>query len=102
MLAGEPVLESLLKQYDARFANRMDFYYKLKGLSKNEVADYLEGYEVDEAAMGEMISRATNAQSGCFRLLDRTLNNVLRLLKQKGETRITMKIVSEASNMMML
>lgn len=102
VIAGEPRLETELKGNLTRFANRMDFYYKLKGLSKNEVADYLEGYEVDEAAMGEMISRATNAQSGCFRLLDRTLNNVLRLLKQKGETRITMKIVSEASNMMML
>ena len=102
VIAGEPRLETELKGNLARFANRMDFYYKLKGLSKNEVVDYLEGYEVDEAAMGEMISRATNAQSGCFRLLDRTLNNVLRILKQKGETRITMKIVSEASNMMML
>lgn len=102
VIAGEPRLETELKGNLTRFANRMDFYYKLKGLSKNEVADYLEGYEVDEAAMSEMISRATNAQSGCFRLLDRTLNNVLRLLKQKGETRITMKIVSEASNMMML
>lgn len=102
VIAGEPRLETELKGNLARFANRMDFYYKLKGLSKNEVADYLEGYEVDEAAMGEMISRATNAQSGCFRLLDRTLNNVLRILKAKGETRITMKIVSEASNMMML
>ena len=102
VIAGEPRLETELKGNLARFANRMDFYYKLKGLSKNEVVDYLEGYEVDEAAMGEMISRATNTQSGCFRLLDRTLNNVLRILKQKGETRITMKIVSEASNMMML
>ena len=102
VIAGEPRLETELKGNLARFANRMDFYYKLKGLSKNEVADYLEGYEVEEAAMGEMISRATNTQSGCFRLLDRTLNNVLRILKQKGETRITMKIVSEASNMMML
>ena len=101
VIAGEPRLETELKGNLARFANRMDFYYKLKGLSKNEVVDYLEGYEVDEAAMGEMISRATNTQSGCFRLLDRTLNNVLRILKQKGETRITMKIVSEASNMMM-
>lgn len=97
VIAGEPRLETELKGNLARFANRMDFYYKLKGLSKNEVADYLEGYEVDEAAMGEMISRATNTQSGCFRLLDRTLNNVLRILKAKGETRITMKIVSEAS-----
>ena len=72
VIAGEPRLETELKGNFARFANRMDFYYKLKGLSKNEVVDYLEGYEVDEAAMGEMISRATNTQSGCFRLLDRT------------------------------
>lgn len=101
VIAGEPRLETELKGNLARFANRMDFYYKLRGLSKNEVADYLEGYEVDEAAMAEMVSRATNAQGGCFRLLDRTLNNVLRILGQKGETRITMKIVSEASGMMM-
>ena len=102
VIAGEPRLETELKGNLSRFANRMDFYYKLKGLSKNEVADYLEGYEVEEAAMGEMIRRATNAQSGCFRLLDRTLNNVVRILKQKGETRITLKVVSEASSMMML
>lgn len=102
VIAGEPRLETELKGNLSRFANRMDFYYKLKGLSKNEVADYLEGYDVEEAAMGEMVSRATNAQSGCFRLLDRTLNNVIRILKQKGETRITLKVVSEASSMMML
>ena len=68
----------------------------------DEVRDYLEGYEVEEAAMAEMVSRANNRQSGCFRLLDRTLNNVLRILKQKGGTRITMKVVGEASSMMML
>ena len=102
MIAGEPRLESELKGNLARFANRMDFYYKLRGLSKNEVMDYLEGYEVDDAAMAEMISRAMNPQSGCFRLLDRTLNNVLRILKARGEQRITLKIVSEASSMMML
>ena len=62
VIAGEPRLETELKGNLARFANRMDFYYKLKGLSKNEVADYLEGYEVEEAAMGEMISRATNTE----------------------------------------
>ena len=84
VIAGEPRLETELKGNLVRFANRMDFYYKLKGLSKREVTEYLEGYEVDEVAMGEMISRATNAQSGCFRLLDRTLNNVLRILKEKN------------------
>lgn len=102
VIAGEPRLETELKGNLTRFANRMDFYYKLKGLTQAEVADYLEGFEVEDAAMGEMISRATNAQSGCFRLLDRTLNNVLRLLKDKNENKITLKIVSEASGMMML
>lgn len=102
VIAGEPRLETELKGNLTRFANRVDFYYKLKGLTRNEVEDYMEGFEVDEAAMGELISRATNAQSGCFRLLDRTLSNVLRILKEKGETRVTLKTVSEASSMMML
>lgn len=102
VIAGEPRLEAEIKGNLARFANRMDFYYKLKGLSEQEVRDYLEGYEVDDAAMMEFISRAQNTQTGCFRLLDRTLSNVLRILKDSGQSKVTMKIVSQASNMMML
>ncbi|MCI8410389.1 MAG: AAA family ATPase [Lachnospiraceae bacterium] len=102
VIAGEPRLEAEIKGNLARFANRMDFYYKLKGLSEQEVRDYLEGYDVDDAAMMEFISRAQNAQTGCFRLLDRTLSNVLRILKDSGQSKVTMKIVSQASNMMML
>lgn len=102
VIAGEPRLESTLKGNLTRFANRMDFYYKLKGLTQNEVTDYLEGFEIDDAAMGELISRATNHNNGCFRLLDRTLNNVLRILKERGDSKVTLKIVGEASSMMML
>lgn len=102
VIAGEPRLEAEIKGNLARFANRMDFYYKLKGLSEQEVRDYLEGYDVDDAAMMEFISRAQNAQTGCFRLLDRTLSNVIRILKDSGQSKVTMKIVSQASNMMML
>lgn len=102
VIAGELKLEAEIKGSLARFANRMDFYYKLKGLNKQEVIDYLEGFDVDEAAIGEFISRATNSQNGCFRLLDRTLNNVIRILKERDETKVTLKIMSEASNMMML
>ena len=102
VIAGEPILENLLKGYDKRFTNRMDFYYKLRGLSQQEVRDYLEGYDIDEAAMNEFLVRATNSQTGCFRLLDRTLNNVIRLLNDSGQTKVTMKIMKQASNMMML
>ena len=102
VIAGEPLLETLMKGYDARFTNRMDFYYKLHGLSKQEVEDYLEGYDIDDAAMAEFMTRATNTQTGCFRLLDRTLNNVIRILKENGQTKITMKVMRQASSMMML
>jgi hypothetical protein len=102
VLAGEPMLEPLLKAYDARFANRMDFYYKLRGLSEQEVRDYLEGYDIEEAAMAEFLTRAQNSQTGCFRLLDRTLNNVIRILRDSGQTKVTTKVISQASSMMML
>lgn len=102
VIAGEPRLEAEIKNNLVRFANRMDFYYKLKGLSKEEVVEYFEGYEVEEAALNEFVSRACNPQSGCFRLLDRTFNNVLRIMKENGTTKVTMKIINEASNMMML
>lgn len=102
VIAGEPRLETTLKSSLTRFANRMDFYYKLRGLTQNEVTDYLEGFVIDDAAMGELISRATNHNNGCFRLLDRTLNNIIRILRERGEQQVTLKTVSEASSMMML
>lgn len=102
VIAGEPALESSIKVYDARFANRMDFYYKLGGLSRKEVERYFENYDMDEEVLTELLMRATNTQSGCFRLLDRTLNNVMRVIKDTQETRITLKVIQQASSMMML
>jgi len=102
IIAGEPKLEAEIKGSLTRFANRMDFYYKLKGLKRKEVIEYLKDFEVDEQATGELIARATNTQSGCFRLFDRTLNNVIRVLRESGETKVNIKILNAASNMMML
>lgn len=102
VLAGEPALESCIKSFDERLANRMAFYYKLKGLSMDEVEKYFSNFEVEEHAMEEFMQRAVNKGNGCFRLLDRTLNNVIRILSSKGQTKITMNIIREASNMMML
>ena len=102
VIAGEPRLEAEIKGNLVRFANRMDFYYKLKGLTEQEVRDYLAGYDIDAPAMNEFMLRARNSQTGCFRLLDRTLTNVLRLMKETGEKRITLKVMREASGMMML
>ena len=63
---------------------------------------YLEGWDLTEEAAAELACRAFEARNGCFRLLDRTLNNVIRVLKEKGETTVTLDIVREASGMMML
>ena len=102
VLAGEPALESMIKSYDERFANRMDFGYKLHGLTKKEVEKYLEKYEIEESALNELVLRACNGRTGCFRLFDRTLNNIMRILRESGQTRITLQVIKEASRMMIL
>ena len=102
IIAGEPKLESTIKSYLARFANRVDFYAALKGLNENEVAEYLKGYEIEPDALSELMTRACNHKNGCFRLLDRTVKNLLRIMDAKSYERITVKTISEASSMMML
>lgn len=102
VIAGEPKLESDIKTVLERFANRIDFCYKLHGLSKAELKDYLEDWEIEEDAAEELAVRAFSARTGCFRLLDRTINNVLRVMKAHGEYTVTLKMVQEASGMMML
>lgn len=102
VIAGEPRLEAQIKTYLNRFANRVDFYASLKGLSGAEVESYLEGYDIDREALEELKARACNSQTGCFRLFDRTLNNIIRILNADGETTITLKVIAQASDMMML
>lgn len=102
VIAGEPKLEAQIKTYLARMANRVDFYASLRGLSPSEVEGYLEGFQIDPDALLELKARACNMQTGCFRLLDRTLSNVRRILADQGEEVVTVKIIAQASSMMML
>lgn len=99
VIAGEPKLEAQIKTYLQRMANRVDFYASLSGLNGAEVEEYLEGYEIDAPALAELKARACNSQTGCFRLLDRTMQNIRRLT---DDNRITMKLIEKASGMMML
>lgn len=102
VLAGEPALKSSLRAWDERFANRISLIYELKGLTPKEVQKYFNGYEVEEEALEELCVRACNKNTGCFRLLDRTLNNVLRILKTSDKNIITYDVLKEASSMMIL
>ena len=102
VIAGEPKLEAQIKTYLVRMANRVDFYASLRGLTPSEVEGYLEGFEIEPDALLELKARACNMQTGCFRLLDRTLSNVKRILADRGEEVVTLKIIEQASSMMML
>lgn len=102
VIAGEPKLEAQIKTYLARMANRVDFYVALKGLQPSEVEQYLAGFDVTPDAMVEFKARACNMQTGCFRLLDRTLSNVRRILQERGQDTVTVKTIEEASALMML
>lgn len=100
IIAGEPSLENMIRSYLPRFANRVDFKYSLHGISKKEVEKFLEGYNFASDAFEEMVFRGTNNKTGCFRLLDRTLKNVIRIAPADSE--ITLDIIKQASKMMML
>jgi len=102
VIAGEPKLEAAIKTYLARMANRVDFYISLKGLDPSEVEKYVSEFEVSPEAMVELKARACNMQTGCFRLLDRTLSNVKRILEERGENTVTLKMIEQASSLMML
>ena len=102
VIAGEPKLEALIKGYLPRFANRVDFYAMLGGLSEREVRGYLAGFDINDDALAVLVERGTDKRAGCFRLLNRTLSNAIRLMHEAGSRRITLKIIKKASNMMML
>lgn len=102
VIAGEPKLEVQIKTYLARMANRVDFYAQLGGLSPSEVEGYLSGFDITPDAMTEFKARACNRQNGCFRLLDRTLSNVRRILTERSADTVTVKVPEQASAMMML
>lgn len=100
VVAGEPKLESLIKGYITRFANRVDFFISLKGLCREEVIEYLKPLNMTNQAREELIIRGTNSTTGCFRLLSRTIENVFRLSAPDDE--ITIDTIKKASKMMML
>lgn len=102
VIAGEPKLESLIKGYLERFANRVDARTALQGLMEKEVRDYLEPFPFEEDALEEMVLRGTNSKTGCFRLLARTMDNVLRVQREDGQDTITVNTIIKASSMMML
>ena len=95
--AGQSYLETLHMG-----TNRVDFYASLRGLSPSEVEGYLTDFQIEPEALVELKARACNMQTGCFRLLDRTLSNVRRILKETGEETVTVKTIAQASSMMML
>lgn len=102
VIAGEPKLEPMIKTYLDRMANRIGLYAKLNGLTPSEVEEYLSDIAVDQDALVELKDRACNIRTGCFRLLDRTLTNVERILQMRGEEAVTQKVLEQASAMMML
>lgn len=102
VIAGEPKLEAQIKTYLPQMSTRVDFYALLRGLAPSEVEGYLEDFNITPDALLELKERACNMRTGCFRLLDRTLSNVGRILAERGEDTVTLKIIEQASSMMML
>lgn len=101
VLSGEPNLENLVRSYLERLANRNEACYELNGLVSDEVKDYLKEFNFDNEALEEMIRRATNNKTGCFRILNRTMKNISRNMTSPNEL-ITLDIVMKATRMTLI
>ena len=89
----------LIKQLIPRMANRIDFAYELGGINESEVMEYIGNEHTWSAeAQHELVNRATNEKTGCFRLLNRTYENIMRIIEE-GED-IGIDTVRKASAMM--
>lgn len=102
VIAGEPKLKSTIENYSDRFANRVDYYYKLGGITEAEIRETLKDMDIEPMALDLIVERATNKKNGCFRLFDRTMDNLERLMRLKGETKVNLELIQEASSLMML
>lgn len=102
VIAGEPALEVLVKDHLKQFANRTLLGADLQGLTGAEVEDYLSDYDITPDALAELKVRALNSRTGCFRLLNRTMRNVRRILDQRKDQTITREIIQQASSLMMV
>lgn len=102
ILAGEPALQGKLESYLPRLANRIDYFYSLNGVSKKEVFNYLDesGLDYTTEAKEELYRRATNSHTGCFRLLARTIKNILEVTIP-GQI-VDINVITQASSRMML
>lgn len=102
VLVGEKALRNLIAIYLDRMENRIVYHYEMVGLSADELARYLEDYNVEPNAMLELQKRAYAEKKGCFRLLDITLINVFDLLQKNDSNIITLKVIEQASSWMTL
>lgn len=102
VIAGEPMLEVLIKNHLSQYANRTLLGAELQGLTEAEVESYLSRYDIAPDALAELKQRALNPRTGCFRLMNRTMRNVDRILGQQNEQTLTLKIIRQASSLMMV
>lgn len=103
ILAGEPGLDTLITNALPRLANRTLLGAKLSGLTEEDVRGYLSRYDITPEAMTELKRRALNSRTGCFRLLERTLRNVHRILEPRsGATTITAETIRQATSLMIV
>lgn len=71
-------------------------------LRKKEAEEYLSQFPMEEDVRDALISRACETRRGCFRRLDQTLDNAVRLVEGQGIVKITAQILEEASDMMLI
>lgn len=106
VLSGMPRLKGFLlkgpslKDNLAQFYSRVGYMHELEGLTREEVSEILNGFNVTEAAKEELMLRATNRAFGGFRRFSKALKRSIALADQRGG-QITRDIIREADGLLL-
>ncbi len=101
ILAGLPKLETLLT-YLPELENRATYGCKLRGLSPQEVDEYLSRHDITPDVREQLHARAYGRQKGCFRLLAHTVNAVIKDRNENHQGAVTMDIYNRATANMVI
>jgi DNA transposition AAA+ family ATPase len=108
VLVGMPGLERRLSRY-AQLYSRVGFVHEFRPLGVSEVRTLLEGWRPPGAALpedlladAEAVAAIIRITGGNFRLLDRLLTQVARILALNGLTTVTREAVEAAREVLVI
>ncbi|WP_427340866.1 AAA family ATPase [Caloranaerobacter sp. DY30410] len=106
IMAGPPIVEHKLKKRSIKenygqIDSRIDYLYKTQGLSKDEIMNILDGFNITESAKQDITNLVLRTTKGGIRWLSKILKKCTDIASVEDGT-ITRETLKKATSIMMI